>query len=301
MRFTSAVQDYGGGSAEGGARGGPECADPGIGRKRDGEGNPGSLHPQRRHGAKSVREGELSGDSGTLLESELFGFEKGAFTAPSRQSPGAWKWLRGHLFLDEIAELDQSLQAKLLHVLQDGSFARIGGHDERHMDARVSAPPTANCKAKSSRAHSARPFLSHQRDQHHAPSLRERREDIPVLVEYLRQKFNLRFQRDAAPLSGNAAPAPAPGVARQRARAGKLHGPLRHPGLGRAFYGERPNARPRTWPMKSPRTGRFPEAHFATGYAAHGTRSDLTGATSQSLEPAQGCRSAENQLSRLAL
>ncbi len=75
---------------------------------------------------------------GTLLESELFGFEKGAFTGAIAAKPGRMETASGGtLFLDEIAELDASLQAKLLHVLQDGSFTRIGGHDERRMDARV--------------------------------------------------------------------------------------------------------------------------------------------------------------------
>ena len=75
---------------------------------------------------------------GTLLESELFGFQKGAFTGANAAKPGRMEMAQGGtLFLDEIAELDASLQAKLLHVLQDGHFTRIGDHEERRMDARV--------------------------------------------------------------------------------------------------------------------------------------------------------------------
>ena len=75
---------------------------------------------------------------GTLLESELFGFEKGAFTGATAAKPGRIEMAQGGtLFLDEIAELDASLQAKLLHVLQDGHFTRIGDHEEKRMDARV--------------------------------------------------------------------------------------------------------------------------------------------------------------------
>src|ERR1700678_1120121 len=75
---------------------------------------------------------------GTLLESELFGFEKGAFTGANASKPGRMELAQGGtLFMDEIAELDSSLQAKLLHVLQDGHFMRIGDHEERRMDARV--------------------------------------------------------------------------------------------------------------------------------------------------------------------
>src|SRR5271168_5360078 len=75
---------------------------------------------------------------GTLIESELFGFQKGAFTGAIAAKPGRMEMAQGgSLFLDEIAELDSSLQAKLLHVLQDGHFTRIGDHEERRMDARV--------------------------------------------------------------------------------------------------------------------------------------------------------------------
>src|SRR5277367_3171994 len=75
---------------------------------------------------------------GTLIESELFGFQKGAFTGAIAAKPGRMEMAQGgSLFLDEIAELDSNLQAKLLHVLQDGHFTRIGDHEERRMDARV--------------------------------------------------------------------------------------------------------------------------------------------------------------------
>src|SRR5271168_50337 len=75
---------------------------------------------------------------GTLLESELFGFEKGAFTGAYASKPGRIELAQGgSLFMDEIAELDGSLQAKLLHVLQDGFFTRIGDHEERSLEARV--------------------------------------------------------------------------------------------------------------------------------------------------------------------
>ncbi len=75
---------------------------------------------------------------GTLIESELFGFQKGAFTGAHADKPGRMETAQGGtLFLDEIAEIDAGLQAKLLHVFQDGHFTRIGGHDEKRMDARV--------------------------------------------------------------------------------------------------------------------------------------------------------------------
>jgi two-component system response regulator AtoC len=140
---------------------------------------------------------------GTLLESELFGFEKGAFTGAIAAKPGRMETASGGtLFLDEIAELDASLQAKLLHVLQDGSFTRIGGHDERRMDARVICATNRQLQSEiESGGFRSDLFYRINVISITLPSLRERREDIPTLVEYLRQKFNVRFQRDAAPLS----------------------------------------------------------------------------------------------------
>src|SRR5947209_10496036 len=75
---------------------------------------------------------------GTLLESELFGYEKGAFTGARESKPGRVELARnGTLFLDEIAELDLGLQSKLLQFLQDGHYSRIGGETERAVEARL--------------------------------------------------------------------------------------------------------------------------------------------------------------------
>ena len=75
-----------------------------------------------------------------LLESELFGFERGAFTGAIQQKPGKFEFANhGTMFLDEISELPPSLQAKLLHVLQDGEFSRLGGRQDLRVDVRVLA------------------------------------------------------------------------------------------------------------------------------------------------------------------
>jgi len=140
---------------------------------------------------------------GTLIESELFGFQKGAFTGAIAAKPGRMELAQGGtLFLDEIAELDASLQAKLLHVLQDGHFTRIGDHEEKRMDARVIC-------ATNRHLHHEIEIGSFRSDLFYRinvisitlPPLRERREDIPHVIEYLRQLFNQRFKRDAAPLT----------------------------------------------------------------------------------------------------
>jgi two-component system, NtrC family, response regulator AtoC len=140
---------------------------------------------------------------GLLLESELFGFEKGAFTGANAAKPGRIEKAQGGtLFLDEIAELDSSLQAKLLHVLQDGHFARIGGHEEKSMDARVICA-TNRVLQREIESGGFRSDLFYRINVISVtlPPLRERREDIPYLAEYLRQMFNRRFQREAPKLS----------------------------------------------------------------------------------------------------
>jgi two-component system, NtrC family, response regulator AtoC len=143
---------------------------------------------------------------GTLLESELFGYAKGAFTGANNPKPGRMELAQGgSLFLDEIAELDSSLQAKLLHVLQDGHFTRIGDHEEKRMDARViCATNRVLQKEISTGAFRADLFYRINVITITLPPLRERRDDIPYLAEYLRQQFNQRFHREAPQLSRDA-------------------------------------------------------------------------------------------------
>src|SRR3979490_2889538 len=82
---------------------------------------------------------------GELLESELFGFEQGAFTGAVRAKPGKFEMAnKGTIFLDEIAEMTTHLQAKLLHVLQDHQYSRLGGRHLVETDVRVLAPHNAD-------------------------------------------------------------------------------------------------------------------------------------------------------------
>jgi transcriptional regulator with PAS, ATPase and Fis domain len=140
---------------------------------------------------------------GTLLESELFGYAKGAFTGANNSKPGRMELAHGgSLFLDEIAELDAALQAKLLHVLQDGHFTRIGDHEERQMDARVICATNRNLAHEiETSAFRSDLFYRINVITITLPPLRERREDIPYLVEYLRGRFNIRFKQNAPELS----------------------------------------------------------------------------------------------------
>ena len=140
---------------------------------------------------------------GTLLESELFGYQKGAFTGANVSKPGRMEFAQGGtLFMDEIAELDSGLQAKLLHVLQDGHFTRIGDHEEKKMDARVICATNRPLQLEiESGRFRADLFYRVNVITISLPPLRERVDDIPVMAEYLRSQFNRRFKRDAPALS----------------------------------------------------------------------------------------------------
>ena len=143
---------------------------------------------------------------GTLLESELFGFQKGAFTGAHATKPGRMEMANGGtLFLDEIAELDAGLQAKLLHVLQDGTFTRIGDHEEKQLDARIICATNRNLEHEIKNG-GFRADLLYRINVIDVtlPPLRERRDDIPYLAEYLREQFNVRFQKEAGPISHDA-------------------------------------------------------------------------------------------------
>lgn len=140
---------------------------------------------------------------GTLLESELFGYRKGAFTGAYANKPGRVELAhRGTLFLDEIAELDPGLQAKLLQVLQDGQFCRIGDQEDQRVEARVICATNRQIE-KEIAGGTFRQDLFYRINviSIHMPLLRDRREDIPVLVDYFLSSFNQRFQKLAPPFS----------------------------------------------------------------------------------------------------
>jgi two-component system, NtrC family, response regulator AtoC len=132
---------------------------------------------------------------GTLLESELFGYERGAFTGATASKPGRVELAhRGTLFLDEIAELDLGLQSKLLHFLQDGTFSRIGDHTERKIDVRLLCATNKDLH-KETLAGRFRQDLYYRIHVFRLslPALRQRREDIPKLVEFFRRHFQAQF------------------------------------------------------------------------------------------------------------
>ena len=133
-----------------------------------------------------------------LLESELFGHERGAFTGAHQQKIGKFESAdRGTIFLDEIGDLHPALQGKLLHVLQDGSFSRVGGHSTVKVDVRVVAATNQDLE-QAVAAGRFREDLYYRLNviQIVVPPLRERPEEIPVLVEYFIQRYSTLFRRN---------------------------------------------------------------------------------------------------------
>jgi two-component system nitrogen regulation response regulator GlnG len=125
-----------------------------------------------------------------LLESELFGHEKGAFTGAHVQRKGRFEQADGGtLFLDEIGDMPIELQTRLLRVLSDGEFFRVGGHSSVKVDVRIIAATHQNLEKLVERG-DFREDLFHRLNviRIHIPSLRERREDVPALVAYFLSK-----------------------------------------------------------------------------------------------------------------
>jgi two-component system, NtrC family, response regulator AtoC len=132
-----------------------------------------------------------------LLESELFGYERGAFTGAERRKLGRFEQAdRGTIFLDEIGEMALSLQAKLLHVLQDGTFSRLGGHEEVRADVRIVAATNRELRTLVQRG-------EFREDLYYRlcvvsirlPALRDRPDEVPVLIRQFLDVYALRDER----------------------------------------------------------------------------------------------------------
>jgi len=140
---------------------------------------------------------------GTLLESELFGYEKGAFTGAYGMKPGRVEMAhRGTLFLDEISELDLALQSKLLQLLQDGQFCRIGAQEDKKVEVRVVCATNRKLEQEIENG-TFRSDLFYRINvvNLHLPPLRERASDIPELVDYFLDYHNRKYNCRAKALS----------------------------------------------------------------------------------------------------
>jgi DNA-binding NtrC family response regulator len=131
-----------------------------------------------------------------LLESELFGYDRGAFSGATREKPGKFEQAhQGSILLDEIGEMSSHLQAKLLHVLQDGEYSRLGGRRTVVADARVLA--TTNTRlAEAVAAGRFREDLYFRLEviRIEVPPLRERREDVPLLCAHFLRQYADRYK-----------------------------------------------------------------------------------------------------------
>jgi transcriptional regulator with PAS, ATPase and Fis domain len=134
---------------------------------------------------------------GELLESELFGYEKGAFTGAYSNKPGRFEFAhKGTLFLDEIGDMPLSLQAKLLRVLQEGSFFRLGGNEELKVDTRIIASTNKDLEtAIMERTFREDLYYRLNVIKLHIPPLRERREEIPILIDYFLGKYRRAYNK----------------------------------------------------------------------------------------------------------
>jgi DNA-binding NtrC family response regulator len=138
-----------------------------------------------------------------LLESELFGYEAGAFTGAAKSKPGKFELAhKGTILLDEIGEMSAPLQAKLLHVLQDGQFSRLGGRANVTADARILAATNIDVmQAIAERKLREDLYYRLNAFTMTIPPLRERREEIPVLLNYFMNSLSKKFAKNPLPIS----------------------------------------------------------------------------------------------------
>ncbi len=146
-----------------------------------------SMSPRRQKPFVVVHCGAIPDN---LLESELFGYEKGSFTGADHQHTGLIESAEGGtIFLDEITEMSTALQSKFLRFMQDGEVRRIGGHEVRHVAVRVVAAANKNIDEEVDTGRFRLDLLYRFIVRLHIPPLRERRADIPLLIEAMLKKL----------------------------------------------------------------------------------------------------------------
>ncbi len=138
-----------------------------------------------------------------LLESELFGFEKGAFTGAIQHKPGKFEFANhGTMFLDEIGDMSFPLQAKLLQVLQDGEFARLGGKNDVQVDVRVLAATNKDLETAVAEGQFREDlYFRLNVVTINLPPLRERREEIPLLTDHFLKKYSVQYNKPVSTVS----------------------------------------------------------------------------------------------------
>jgi PAS domain S-box-containing protein len=142
----------------------------------------------------------------TLIESELFGHEKGAFTGAIKMKVGRFELAQGGtLFLDEIGDLSITLQTKFLRVLETREFERVGGNKPIKINARIIAATNKNLSEEISAGRFREDLFYRINVMNlHLPPLRERKDDLPLLVNHIVEQFNIKFKKDIKQFSSSA-------------------------------------------------------------------------------------------------
>ena len=157
-----------------------------------------ALHNESQRKNKPLIKVGCASLASNLIESEFFGHEKGAFTGADKQRIGRFELAdKGTIFLDEISELSIELQSKLLRVLQEGEFERLGSSKTRYVDVRVIAATNRNLQEEITKG-------NFRQDLYYRlsafiitiPPLRERKDDIPQLTKYFLKKYGRKHGRD---------------------------------------------------------------------------------------------------------
>ena len=148
-----------------------------------------NLSPRKKHQCIKVHCAALSE---TLLESELFGHEKGAFTGADSLVKGRFELAHeSSIFLDEIGEINQSVQIKILRVLQERAFERVGGQETINVDVRIIAATNRNLEDEVKKGTFREDLYYRLNVIHiHVPALRERKDDIPLLISKFLEEFS---------------------------------------------------------------------------------------------------------------
>ena len=161
------------------------------------------IHKMSNRADRSLVKVNCAALPANLLESELFGYEAGAFTGANKSKLGKFELAhKGTILLDEIGEMSAPLQAKLLHVLQDGQFSRLGGRADIKVDARIMAATNIDVR----RAIAERKLREDLYYRLNAltiriPPLRERRQEIPLLLAHYIKNAAQRFGKNPLPVS----------------------------------------------------------------------------------------------------
>ncbi|MBB5218226.1 sigma-54-dependent Fis family transcriptional regulator [Treponema rectale] len=165
-----------------------------------------AIHNYSSRKAKEMINVHCAALSETLLESELFGHEKGAFTGADHLKKGRFELAHGStIFLDEIGEINQSVQIKILRVLQERRFERVGGEQTIEVDVRVVAATNRNLEEEVKKGRFREDLYYRLNVVHiHVPPLRERKEDIPLLIQSFLDEFNRENSKNITGLDSKA-------------------------------------------------------------------------------------------------